>query len=74
VRDAVSKGVLVLVVSRCAMGRVSARYGYDGGGLDLQRAGALLAGDLTGAKARLLLMVALAGDRPRELAEALLGK
>ena len=69
IRDAVASGVLVAIVSRCATGRVSARYGYEGGGLDLQRAGALLAGDLTGAKARLLLMTVLGcatGD-PREL-------
>ena len=59
IRDAIGSGVQVAIVSRCATGRVGARYGYEGGGLDLQRAGALLAGDLTGAKARLLLMVAL---------------
>ncbi|MEX2270867.1 MAG: asparaginase [Vicinamibacterales bacterium] len=59
IREATGAGVLVAIVSRCVTGRVSARYGYEGGGLDLERAGALLAGDLTGAKARLLLMVAL---------------
>jgi len=59
IRDAVEAGVLVAVTSRCASGRVSPRYGYEGGGLDLERAGALLAGDLTGPKARLLLMTVL---------------
>lgn len=57
IRDAAAAGVKVVVTSRCPTGRVSARYGYDGGGLDLQRAGAVLAGDLSGAKARLLLMI-----------------
>lgn len=59
IRDAIASGVLVAIVSRCPTGRVSPRYGYEGGGLDLQRAGAMLAGDLTGAKARLLLMTVL---------------
>jgi L-asparaginase len=68
-REALAQGVIVAVVSRCVTGRVSPRYGYEGGGLDLQHAGALLAGDLTGAKARLLLMTVLGcgcGD-PKEL-------
>lgn len=61
---AVQAGMLVTVSSRCVAGRVSPRYGYDGGGLQLTKLGALLAGDLSGAKARLLQMVALgfAGD------------
>ncbi|MDQ3068690.1 MAG: asparaginase [Acidobacteriota bacterium] len=58
-RDAAASGVTVAAASRCVTGRVSARYGYEGGGLDLERAGVLLAGDLTGAKARLLLMTVL---------------
>jgi len=60
-RAAVARGVLVTVSSRCVSGRVSARYGYEGGGLGLAQAGALLVGDLPGAKARLLQMVALGG-------------
>lgn len=76
IRDAVAAGVIVAIVSRCVTGRVSPRYGYEGGGLDLERAGALLAGDLTGAKARLLLMTVLGcgcGD-PRELFIDLVGE
>lgn len=57
--DAVTAGVLVSVSSRCVAGRVSARYGYDGGGLQLKNLGAVLAGDLPATKARLLQMVAL---------------
>ena len=74
IRDAVASGVLVAVVSRCPTGRVSARYGYEGGGLDLRRAGAVLAGDLSGAKARLALMTVLgcACANPRELLEKIL--
>ena len=56
---AIGGGLLVTVSSRCVAGRVSARYGYEGGGLHLRRIGAILASDLTAAKARLLQMVAL---------------
>ena len=62
VRDAVAGGVLVTVSSRCVAGRVRPRYGYAGGGLDLVQSGAILAGDLSGAKARLLQMVVLGCD------------
>jgi L-asparaginase len=76
IADAVKSGVIVTVSSRCVAGRVSARYGYEGGGLDLARAGALLAGDLSGAKARLLQMVALGGsdsahDASKRIAETI---
>ena len=57
--SAIASGLLVTVSSRCVAGRVSARYGYEGGGLHLRNIGAVLAADLTGAKARLLQMVAL---------------
>lgn len=65
--EAVASGVLVTVSSRCVAGRVKARYGYEGGGLHLTKIGAILAGDLSGAKARLLQMVAfgLTEDRGR---------
>jgi L-asparaginase len=66
VREAVARNVLVTISSRCLSGRVAPRYGYDGGGLDLARAGARLAGDLPGAKARLLQMVALGGTETIE--------
>jgi len=59
IADAVARGILVTISSRCVAGRVNARYGYEGAGLHLTRVGALLAGDLSGAKARLLLMAAL---------------
>jgi L-asparaginase len=59
IEAAVTAGVLVTISSRCVAGRVGPRYGYEGGGLQLSRIGAVLAGDLSGAKARLLQMVAL---------------
>jgi L-asparaginase len=67
IADAVASGMLVTVSSRSMAGRVEARYGYDGGGLQLRNAGAVLAGDLSASQARLLQMVALGlyGDIPR---------
>jgi len=69
--DAIGTGILVTISSRCVAGRVRPRYGYEGGGRQLVQIGAVLAGDLSGAKARLLQMVALAmtGDcsKSREL-------
>jgi L-asparaginase len=56
---AVSAGVFVAVTSRCYMGRVLGVYGYTGGGADLQKRGAILAGDLPGHKLRLLLMACM---------------
>jgi L-asparaginase len=62
IADATAAGSIVTVSSRAPSGRVAPRYGYDGGGLDLARAGGIQAGDLSGAKARLLIMVALGLD------------
>ncbi|MDA1306575.1 MAG: asparaginase [Acidobacteria bacterium] len=62
IADAVAAGMLVTVSSRSMAGRVEARYGYDGGGLQLKNAGAVLAGDLSASQARLLQMVALGLD------------
>jgi L-asparaginase len=59
VKYALSKDVVVAITSRVAHGMVYPVYGDEGGGLTLQKAGAILAGDLDGPKARLLLMPAL---------------
>ena len=60
VRMAEAAGVAVVVCSRATAGRVEPAYG-QGGGADLEEAGALFAGDLAGPKARILLQLAL-GD------------
>lgn len=64
VRRATSNGIPVIVTSRCPAGRVMPIYG-GGGGRDLEDAGAIFAGDLSGVKARLLLMVLLADPGTR---------
>jgi len=56
---AVERGLPVVIATRCARGRVLDTYGYEGGGRQLTRLGAILAGLLPGHQARLKLMLAL---------------
>jgi L-asparaginase len=58
VSDIIAAGVPVIITSRCPEGRVRPVYG-NGGGKDLERAGAIFAGDLNGPKARIALAVLL---------------
>jgi len=69
---AVQAGQLVTVSSRSIAGRVGPRYGYEGGGMQLHTLGAVLAGDLSGAKARLLQMVVLGFKPDRDAARKLI--
>lgn len=59
IKEAVSRGVAVVITSRSPMGRVLPVYGYPGGGKTLQEAGAVFADDLNAPKARILLMLLL---------------
>jgi len=59
IRAALRARVPVVVVSRCAEGRVAPLYGFEGGGQRLAAMGAILGGDLGGPKARIKLMLAL---------------
>lgn len=74
IADVVRAGLMVTISSRSLSGRVSPRYAYEGGGRQLSNVGAILAGDLSGAKARLLQMVALGLEddvtRARELVKS----
>ena len=63
---ATEAGVVVGLVSRCPSGSVRPVYGGGGGGRDLAEAGAHFMGDLSGPKARLLLMVILADAPPAD--------
>jgi len=49
----------VVLSSRCLEGGVYPVYAYHGGGADLKQKGIIMAGRLSGIKARILLMVAL---------------
>lgn len=67
---AVGQGVAVVVASRTLRGGTGrATYGYRGSEMDLLARGAVMAGELSGRKARLLLHVLLAaGQRGEEIA------
>lgn len=69
-RAALAARVPVVLVSRCAEGRVFPAYGYAGGGQMLEELGVILAGELPGPKARIKLMVALGAAAQPEDARA----
>lgn len=70
IRQAVSAGIPVVVVSRCPSGRVLPAYGFIGGGVSVKQAGAILADYISGPKARVKLMLALSVTRdPRQIAK-----
>ncbi len=59
VKYALSKNIPVVISTRVPNGRVLPNYGFEGGGKTLFEAGAVMADDLSPAKARILLMLAL---------------
>jgi L-asparaginase len=68
IQQALDAGVTVVIASRCAQGRVLDTYAYPGSGHDLRTRGVLFAGLQNGAKARILLMLALGKTtHPRRL-------
>lgn len=59
IKEAIEKGIPVVLVSRCPKGRVLDSYGYSGGGRELKNLGVILGDNLSGQKARVKLMVVL---------------
>lgn len=59
IKRGLSRGVIIVIVSRCISGRVFESYGYEGGGKVLSDLGAIMGGDMSGPKARIKLMLAL---------------
>lgn len=59
IKYAISKKVAVVITTRVYHSGVWPMYGDQGGGTTLEKEGVILGGDLTGPKARLLLMLAL---------------
>jgi L-asparaginase len=59
VKEAIGKGIPVVISTRVWTGRVLPNYGFEGGGKTLQQAGAIFADNLSPQKARILLMLAL---------------
>lgn len=73
IKNAISKGIKIVLVSRCPMGRVLDSYGYEGGGKKLRNLGVIFGGSLNGQKARIKLMLALSvtddNDKVKEIFE-----
>lgn len=73
IKNAISKGIKIVLVSRCPMGRVLDSYGYEGGGKKLRTLGVIFGGSLNGQKARIKLMLALSvtndNDKVKEIFE-----
>lgn len=68
IAEAISQHTVVVLATRCGAGALHDEYGYVGAYHDLQRMGVLFAQGLSGAKARIKLMVALgAARKPSEL-------
>ena len=59
VKEAIGKGIPVVITTRVWTGRVLPNYGFEGGGKTLQQAGAVFGDNLSPQKARILLMLAL---------------
>jgi L-asparaginase len=69
---AIERGIVVALATRCPAGAAGTGYAFPGGGGQWQRAGALLAGHLSGPKARIALAAGLGGGLDRAaLAELL---
>ena len=69
---AMERGTIVAFTSRCAAGAASDAYAFPGGGATWVRAGALLAGHLSGPKARIALACGLGAGLDRDGLAALL--
>jgi L-asparaginase len=74
IKDAIAAGIPVVLATRTLNGFVLDVYGYPGGGRDLKNMGVIFAGDLSGPKARLKLMLALSITRQRDELEAIFAK
>ncbi len=58
-KEAIDRGITVVISTRVQNGRVLPVYGFKGGGKTLKEAGAVFADNLSPQKARILLMLAL---------------
>ncbi|MFV2062619.1 MAG: asparaginase [Chloroflexota bacterium] len=71
-REAMDAGVPVVLTTRCAAGDVGPYYGFPGGGASWADAGAIMAGTLSGPKARVALALGLGADLDRQALGALI--
>jgi L-asparaginase len=71
--EAMAAGVPVVLTTRCASGAVGPLYGFPGGGRTWAQAGAILAGSLSGPKARVALALGLGAGLDEAGLRALFG-
>ncbi len=69
IREAIARGLAVVIATRCPAGRIQDPYTFAGAYHDLLRAGCLFADGLNGPKARLRLMAALGATKDLESVE-----
>jgi L-asparaginase len=69
---AIEQGILVAFTTRCPAGAANAQYAFPGGGATWVRAGALLAGHLSGPKTRIALACGIGAGYDRTQLAALL--
>jgi L-asparaginase len=70
--EAMARDVALVLATRCLAGRASTGYAFPGGGATWVRAGALLAGTLSGPKARIALALGLGAGLERDALAGLL--
>jgi L-asparaginase len=63
---AIADGIPIALVTRCPAGAAGTGYAFPGGGATWERAGAMLAGHLTGPKARIALALGLGAELDRD--------
>lgn len=71
IKEAINRGLVVVIASRCPAGRVYDEYGYVGAYRDLKKAGAIFSEGLSGQKARIKLLIALSTTQDRATIEKL---
>lgn len=71
---ALQHNVVIVMTSRCPMGRVLDTYGYEGAGRTLRNLGVILGGNLPGQKARIRLMLALSITKSTEMIKGIFEK
>ena len=71
IEETVEQGIPVVMTTRCIRGGAWPIYGYPGGGRSLHKKGVIMAGRLSGQKARIQLMLALAKTRDMQQVRAL---
>lgn len=72
--EAMAAGIPVVLATRCAAGPVGPFYGFPGGGRTWAEAGAIMAGTLSGPKARIALALGLGAGLNRADLGRLLGE